>query len=90
MDKVHGSVFSAVKLDLRGSVMGFAVEIEVKMPGEKPSPRQAQRIRFLKKMGVITGCCESVEEAVSIVREGLDRRRGRAITQEEIKQWAKD
>lgn len=71
LEKNHGSVFGAVRLDLRGSVNGYAVEIETKMPGNKPSPRQAQRIRHLQKLKVITGWCTSPEEAIAIIEQGL-------------------
>lgn len=75
MEKQFGTVFGTMKLDLRGSVNGYAIEIEVKLPGEKPVPRQLSRIRYLEKMKVITGWCTSVEEAIEIIRNGLEKRR---------------
>ena len=74
LEKVHGSVFGAMKLDLRGSVDGYAIEIEVKLPGESPVPRQHARIRFLRKMRVITGWCTSPEDAIKLIELQLKER----------------
>ena len=71
LEKVHGSPYGVVTLDLRGSVNGHAVEIEVKMPGKKPSKRQEKRIELLKAHNVITGWCDNEFDAIRIIEEGL-------------------
>lgn len=57
-------------LDIQGSIHGYAFEIETKMPGKEPTPRQFSRMRMLGRYNVITGWMTSVEGAIQIVMDG--------------------
>lgn len=55
-------------LDIRGLLHGGVLfEIEVKRPGAKPDPRQAERIAALKANGAIAGYATSAEEALALL-----------------------
>lgn len=66
--KHHGSMFGAAEVDLYGSYKGRAVFLEVKRPGQRPTPRQAKMIRDWEATGAISGCVTSAEEALSLVQ----------------------
>lgn len=70
--KVHGGPFGSPTVDLTGAVHGRRAEIEIKMPGKKPTPRQYNTLRSWEKVGCITGWATSVEEALDIVRPHLE------------------
>lgn len=67
LQKVHGTPFGKPTVDLTGCINGRRVEIEVKMPGKKPTPRQFNTLRTWAKVGAITGWVTSVEEAESLI-----------------------
>ena len=49
---------------------GKAFYVEVKLPGEKPREDQQKFLDAMSRMGAISGCAHSVEEALAIVRTG--------------------
>ena len=53
--------------DLIGICNGRFVAIEVKLPGQKPRPDQANFLEHVKKMGGIAGVATSVQEAIDIL-----------------------
>ncbi len=56
------------KLDLTVYLKsGAYMEIEVKRPSGKPSPKQAARIARLREGGGLAGYCWSVESALAIL-----------------------
>jgi len=59
--------------DVTGCVQGVRIEIEGKMPGKKATPIQEFKLREWKKAGAITGVYHSLEEAQTIVIEGLKK-----------------
>jgi len=55
-------------LDLSGMLVGGRYfEIEVKRPGEKPKPHQAERIAAIRAQGGISGYCWSAESALALL-----------------------
>lgn len=55
-------------LDIKGMLVGgLAFEIEVKVPGRKPTPQQAERIATLKANGAVAGFATSVQEALALL-----------------------
>ncbi len=54
--------------DLYGSIRGRHFEIEVKRPGEHPTPLQKARLAQWRASGAHTGVARSVEEALAILR----------------------
>ena len=53
---------------------GKAIYIEVKLPGEFPRQDQEKFLNAMRAAGALAGCAHSVEEALSIVKEGRGRR----------------
>lgn len=49
---------------------GKAVFIEVKKPGGRVSPAQANFIKVMQSLGAVAGICYSADEAVKLVTEG--------------------
>ena len=49
---------------------GKAIFIEVKKPGGRVSPAQANFIKVMQSLGAIAGICYSADEAVKLVTEG--------------------
>lgn len=57
-------------LDIKGMLKGGrAFEFEIKRPGRKPDPRQAERIETLRANGAVAGVATSVEEALALLPE---------------------
>jgi len=55
-------------LDLYGMTKtGRYFEIEVKMPGEKPTIDQKQRIEKIQRYGGIAGWATSIDEALEVI-----------------------
>ena len=71
VQKVHGSVYGKPSVDLSGVINGRRIEIEVKMPGKVPTPRQLNTLRLWDKHGAITGWVTSVNEAKEIIEPYL-------------------
>ncbi len=69
--KRHGSAWgTAGDPDLYGSIHGRHFEVEVKRPGEKTTPLQQARLAEWGASGALAGVARSLEEALTIVREG--------------------
>jgi hypothetical protein len=67
--KRHGTVFSVAGLaDLYGCLSGRHFELEVKRPGERPTPIQEHMLSTFAIAGAITGCAHSVDEALDVLR----------------------
>jgi hypothetical protein len=63
-EKTHGSNFGkAGKPDISGCLRGRRFELEVKVPGNKPTPIQEAMLRKWNRAGAITGVVTSLEEA---------------------------
>lgn len=52
--------------------VGIALAIEVKAPGKKPTAQQIAWLAHYKSRGAIVGVAESVEDAMRIIRDGLE------------------
>lgn len=67
--KVHGGLYQPAALDLIGSRPpdGRAFAIEVKVPGERMTPRQAAIAAQWGKAGAIVGVATSAAEAEQLV-----------------------
>jgi hypothetical protein len=48
--------------DITGCIRGWHFELEVKRPGERPTPLQLRRLREWRYAGAITGVVTSVAE----------------------------
>ena len=60
--KLHGSPFAvAGDPDLFGSYRGQAIAVEVKRPGENPTPLQQQRLHEWATAGALAFTCRSVK-----------------------------
>jgi len=57
--------------DVSGCVFGIRVELEGKLPGNKPTPLQFKKLEWWKQAGAITGWYTSLREAQQIVINGL-------------------
>lgn len=68
-EKNHGTQFGKPKLDISGALNGKAFHVEVKMPGNKPTARQARVIKDWQAVGVPAGWATSVEEAMHIIKD---------------------
>ncbi len=55
--------------DIDACVRGRSVQLEVKRPGEKPTPLQARRIEEWRQAGAISAVVTSVEETRELLRE---------------------
>lgn len=66
-EKNHGTQFGKPKLDISGAINGRAFHIEVKVPGNKPTARQARVIKDWQAVGVTAGWATSVDEAMNII-----------------------
>jgi len=75
VEKNHGSQWGKPKLDLTGSVHGMMFQLEVKVPGKKPTPRQMSTIRSWQAVGVHAGWTDSVEDGLNFVKLLLKRRK---------------
>ena len=69
--KNHGTPFGKPTVDVTGCISGRMFQIEVKMPGGKPTARQLQTLKTWEAAGAIVGCATSVDEALKIVLEGV-------------------
>ena len=62
-----GSVGNKGMPDVSGHIRAVRIELEGKLPGEKPTPKQAYFIAKFQADGVIAGWYTSLEEAQQIV-----------------------
>lgn len=70
--KRRGGMANAGEVDLYGSLRAIHFEIEVKAPGGKPTPLQLEKLREWKDAGAIVGVAWSAEDAVKILKDGLE------------------
>jgi len=68
--KIHGGAYQMAGLpDVLAIKNGRAFWIEVKRPGEKPTPIQLKRMRDLQAAGCVVGVATSVQEAREVISE---------------------
>ena len=66
--KRHGTSFGiGGDPDLFGCINGRHFEIEVKRPGEHPTPLQTVRLQEWRAAGAVVGTVHSVDEAVTLL-----------------------
>ena len=53
--------------DIDACIRGRSLQLEVKRPGEKPTPLQLQRLEEWRTAGAITGVVTSVEETRAVL-----------------------
>jgi hypothetical protein len=70
-EKTHGTAYGHPRVDVTGAIRGRRLEIEVKVPGEKPTARQLLCLRNWGKAGAITGVVTSVDDLRSLLDEVL-------------------
>lgn len=71
MRKKHGTAWGvAGDPDVYGCANGRAFAIEVKRPGENPTPLQQQRLAEWQAAGALAGVARSVEDAMAILGFG--------------------
>ena len=66
-----GYIHNKGQPDVTGCIQGIRIELEGKLPGNKPTPLQKSMLRKWKAAGAITGVYHSLEEAQEIVIKGL-------------------
>jgi hypothetical protein len=76
--KIHGEEYQPFMLDLVGCVRGLYFELEVKVPGNKATKRQQDRIDEVREEGGVSDVVTSPQEAVKIVRRALARAKTRS------------
>jgi hypothetical protein len=87
--KRPGSVFFRGLPDVYACCKGYAIEIEGKLEGNKPTPMQESSLFLLFEAGAIVGVYHSLEEAQRIVYDGLIAR-GVEIEKSYFKKLFKD
>ena len=65
--KVHQSRYQQGEPDVDACVAGRAVKIEVKVPGNKPTPKQLITMRRWARSGALVGWATSVEEVEDLL-----------------------
>lgn len=70
--KVHQSRFQAGQPDVDGCVVGRAVKIEVKVPGNVPTDLQMTWMRRWADAGALVGWCTSVDEVIELLSHVSD------------------
>lgn len=60
--KVHGNVYVSGEPDVDGCLRGRALKVEVKVPGERPTPLQMSVLRRWERAGALAGWVASVDE----------------------------
>lgn len=68
-EKNAGTVMGGNKLDISICLAGLYLELEVKMPGKKPTDRQRFRMRQVMAAGGRAGWTDSVEGALAFVKK---------------------
>jgi hypothetical protein len=72
--KRYGGPMLKGEPDVTGCIYGIRCELEGKLPGKHPTPKQKAALKKWKESGAITGVYYSVDEAVDIVMSGLAER----------------
>jgi Holliday junction resolvase len=67
--KTHGSAYSSGLADLIGCWHGRFFAIEVKRPGEEPTPLQAQALREVRRSGGLAVWCDQFEDFLTFAQE---------------------
>jgi hypothetical protein len=68
--KIHGSEMQEQGLpDILGCLRGRAVALEVKMPGEGPTPLQAFRLAEYARAGAVASVVYSADQAIALLDE---------------------
>lgn len=68
VDKNAGSPMGSMRLDITICLFGHYGELEVKMPGKKPTARQEYRIREVHKAGGYAGWTDNVDGAMAFAK----------------------
>lgn len=69
-EKIHASQFGLPKLDVFGAIKGKMFYLEIKVPGNKPTPRQLATMQKWKTKALVhTGWADSVDLSVKFVME---------------------
>jgi hypothetical protein len=69
-EKRHGSQYSEVGApDISVCCNGTRIEIEVKRPGEKPTPIQLIRLREWREAGAVAIWVTSLEEVIGVLKK---------------------
>jgi hypothetical protein len=55
--------------DIDACIRGRSVQLEVKRPGERPTPLQLKRMEEWRRAGAVVGVVSSVEEVKSLLTE---------------------
>lgn len=71
--------------DVTGAIGGLRVELEGKLPGNKPTPKQAQWLDIWTATGAVTGVFYSLEEAKEIIYRRFPELRPSAVVEKEGK-----
>lgn len=66
-EKTHGTAYGQPRVDIDGCVAGRALKLEVKRPGQKPTPRQLLALKRWAGAGAITGVVTSVDDARGLI-----------------------
>lgn len=67
--KVHADAANPGAPDISGCIRGRRVEIEVKRPGGKATPRQEATLRSWERAGAIVAVVYSLDEAKEVLRD---------------------
>jgi hypothetical protein len=68
--KRRGGVSNRGEPDIYGSINGMHFEIEVKAPGNVPTPHQKARLKEWDEAGAITGVSYCIDDTMAIINEG--------------------
>ena len=67
--KRYGGRHNPSEPDISGCIQGIRFEIEVKAPGNKPTPGQRAALKRWRRAGAIVGVAYSVEDARELIEE---------------------
>jgi hypothetical protein len=70
--KRHAGPRRKGQADITGCINGIRIELEGKVGDNKPTRLQAHWLKKWKAYGAITGWFRSVDEALGIVKNGID------------------
>ncbi len=65
--KNHGSVMGQPTVDITACVRGRMVQLEVKRPGQRATPRQLATLGAWHRAGAVTGVVTSLDEAQALL-----------------------
>lgn len=70
--KIHGSSSQRAGLpDIHGTVRGRSVWLETKLPGNRATDIQNYTMNLLRGAGAIVGVVYSIEDAATVIDDGL-------------------